>query len=309
MSSFLSEVKLPIQRLRRRIRTAYVERFHAFSPDQFRDTLFDLGIQPGDVVCAHSSFDQFLGFKGNVGDALKTLQETVGPDGGLLMPTQPFGGSAIDYARRQEITDLRRTPSRMGFLTEILRRSKGAVRTIHPTHPVAAWGSAGVALAQKDWEAKTPCGRGTAYHRMLECDAKILMLGTGVQPVTFYHCVEELIEPLMPVSPFTTEEFTMQTRDANGGLYTSSMRLFEPVLSARRRMSLMVPELQSRGSWQTTRIGHLDIILLSAREILEACRAMAERGEFCYLQDDSHDGGRQQVTAKTILENHKICGE
>ena len=30
-----------------------------------------VGVRPGDVVCVHSAFDQFLGFQGNVGDALK----------------------------------------------------------------------------------------------------------------------------------------------------------------------------------------------------------------------------------------------
>jgi aminoglycoside 3-N-acetyltransferase len=237
----------------------------------------------------HSAFDRFLGFEGNVADALKVLQAVTGSEGGLVMPTQPFGGSAIDYARSQAVTDLRRMPSRMGFLTEILRRTKGAVRSINPTHPVAAWGEAAVALVGDDWQAGTPCGAGTVYHRLLDCDAKILMLGTGIQPMTFYHCVEELIEPLMPASPFTEEQFTMQTRDVDGEVYTSTMRLYEPGLSARRRMSLMVPEFKGKDALQTTRIGHLDIILVSAREVLSACKSMAERGEFCYLPASSGD--------------------
>ncbi len=69
----------------------------------------------------------------------------------------------------------------------------------------------------------------------------------------------------------------------------SHMRLFEPGLSARRRMSFLVPDLKARGLWHTTRIGRLDVILVSAREVLEVCRSMAERGEFCYLP----------ITAKT----------
>jgi hypothetical protein len=64
--------------------------------------------------------------------------------------------------------------------------------------------------------------------------------------MTFYHCVEELIEPLLPASPFTSERFSLRTRDAQGCLYTSRMRLFEPALSARRRLSLMVPFLEQR---------------------------------------------------------------
>jgi hypothetical protein len=61
------------------------------------------------------------------------------------------------------------------------------------------------------------------------------------------------------------------------------MRLFEPVLSAKRRMSLMVPDLQRRGFWNEARVGRLDIILVRAADVLDTVRAMANDGRFCYL--------------------------
>lgn len=273
------------RRLRNRLRTAYVDRFHAFTPADLLAALRGLGVQPGDVLCVHSAFERFVGFRGNVKDALEVLQGAVGKQGGVMMPTQPFNGTVIDYVRKHPVTDLARSPSRMGFMTEILRRTPGAERSISPTHPVALWGDAALRLLGNDWEAGTPCGRGTAYHRLLEGGGKILMLGTGLQPMTFYHCVEELIEPLMPFSPFTDEEFTLQTRDARGRLYTSRMRLYEPARSARRRMSVLAPELKARGFWREARVGRLELILLEPADVLEACRAMAGRGQFCYLTE------------------------
>lgn len=282
---FLGGLKAPVRQFRHRVRTAYIRRFHAFTPADFRDVLRGLGVREGDVLCVHSSFDRFLGFRGNVGDAIQVLQDAVGPAGGLVMPTQPFNSTAIEYVRTHPVTDLARAPSLMGLMTEILRRTRGTVRSVNPTHPVSAWGDRGVGLVEKDWEARTPCGRGTAYHRLLEAGGKILLLGTGAQPMTFYHCVEELIEPLMPFSPFTAEEFTLTTKDAKGSLYTSRMRLFEPGLSARRRMSLLVPELKASGFWKEARVGRLEMILLDAADVLEGCRAMASRGQFCYLAE------------------------
>jgi aminoglycoside N3'-acetyltransferase len=281
--AFLNGLKTSVKRLRRSARTAYVNRFHAFTPDDFCRSLNDLGVQSGDVLCVHSSFESFQGFQGKVGDALRSLQESVGADGGIIMPTQPFSCTAVEYARRHPVTDLVRAPSLMGFMSEILRRSPGTRRSINPTHPVVAWGSRGLSLLGNDWEAGTPCGRNTAYHRLLERNGKILMLGTGLQPMTFYHCVEELIEPLMPVSPFTEEVFALRTRDATGTVHESRMRLFEPDLSARRRMSLLVPELQARGWWTEGSVGRLSLILLSTANVLNACRSMAEKGQFCYL--------------------------
>jgi aminoglycoside 3-N-acetyltransferase len=280
---FLDGLKPAAKRLRQRARTAYITRFHAFTPADLLAALRGLGVRTGEVICVHSSFEQFLGFRGGIPDALRTLQESVGPEGGLVMPTQPFTSTAIEYVRKHPVTDLVRAPSLMGFMTEILRRTPGVVRSISPTHPVAAWGARATQLVGNDWEAGTPCGQGTAYSRMVDADTKIVMLGTGPQPMTFYHYVEELIEPLMPASPFTAEVFTLQTRDAKGNLYTSRMRLFEPGLSARRRMSLMVPDLKRRGGWQETRLGRLEIILVRAVEVRDTVCAMANDGRFCYL--------------------------
>jgi aminoglycoside 3-N-acetyltransferase len=290
--AFLNGLKPPVKRFRHRARSAYINFFHSFTPAEFRETLRGLGVRAGDVLCVHSSFDQFLGFRGNVGEALQALKDSVGPEGGILMPTQPFTSTAIEYVRTHPVTDLARAASLMGIMTELLRRTKGVVRSINPTHPVAAWGDKGVRLVGNDWEARTPCGQGTAYHRLIEDDGKILMLGTGVQPMTFYHCVEELIEPSMPSSPFTKEVFTLQTKDAKGRLYTSRMRLFEPTLSAKRRMSLLVPELKASGYWREARLGRLEIICLKAAEVLEACRSMAKKNRFCYLREefDRHRG-------------------
>jgi aminoglycoside 3-N-acetyltransferase len=279
----LNGLKQRLRRLQHSARIAYINRFHSFTPAEFSQLLHGLGVRKDDVICVHSSYDKFAGFQGNVGDALKCLQDAVGQGGGIVMPTQPFRSTAIAYARAHAVTDIARAPSLMGLMTEILRRTRGAERSINPTHPVAVWGERGVALLGRDWEARTPCGQGTAYHRLLDVDAKILMLGTGLQPMTFYHCVEELIEPTMPFSPFTAEEYTLQTKDAKGNLYTSKMRLFESNLSARRSMSLLIPELKERGFWTEAAIGRLDVIAVRAIDVLEACRSMARKGRFCYV--------------------------
>jgi hypothetical protein len=81
----------------------------------------------------------------------------------------------------------------------------------------------------------------------------------------------------------TVEEFTLQTKDAKGNLYTSCMRLFEPTLSGRRRMSLLIPELRLRGFLKESHVGRLQVILLNAHDVLAACRSMAQKGRFCYL--------------------------
>ena len=129
--------KGPKERLkgwRKRLRLVYVRRWRAFGPDDLLAALRRLGITPGDVLMVHSSFDRFAGFSGKPTDVLRVLQDAVGPTGTLLMPTLPFTGTAVEYVSRGEIFDVRRTPSRVGLLTELFRRSPGVVRSVHPTH-------------------------------------------------------------------------------------------------------------------------------------------------------------------------------
>ena len=59
-----------------------------------------LGLRPGQVVMVHSSFDRFAGFTGKPSEVIQALEDAVGPEGTLLMPTLPFTGEHpwIPYA-------------------------------------------------------------------------------------------------------------------------------------------------------------------------------------------------------------------
>ena len=100
--------------------------------------------------------------------------------------------------------------------------------------------------------------------------------------MTFFHGIEEILEPDMPFSPFTQEWFTLQTRDLTGNLVASRMRLFEPQLSRRRDLRLLVPTLKSQGFWQEGHVGKLSMIALQATQVLAACRILAKQGMYCY---------------------------
>ena len=230
----------------------------------------------------HSSFDRFEGFRGSLGDALRVLQDAVGPDGGLLMPTFSFRGTAVEYARTQPLLDVRRTPSRMGFITEIFRRLPGVRRSLHPTHPVAGWGAKAVNLLDSHRFAPTPCGAGSPFQKLLEVDAWVLLLGVDVRSMTFFHYLEEELESRMPFSPFTRERFTLSVRDEKGETWPVSMRLYEPVVSRQRDVRLMVPYLKGRGFWREGRVGRLNGILLRCRDVQQVAAEMAAAGRFCY---------------------------
>lgn len=280
------ERRRAVKGLLKRVRRAWLRRWSSYGREDFVAILRQLGVRLGDVVFVHSSFDRFEAFNGKPTEIIVALQEAVGPAGTLLMPTLPFTGTAVEYVAHGGIFDVVRTPSGMGLLSELFRRSPGVARSVHPTHPVAAWGRRAEEIIAGHHLAATPCGMGSPYTRLLEYDGKILLLGTGIAAMTFFHAVEERLEPEMPFTPFTKETFLLYSRDRDGTVLASTTRLFAPEVSRLRNLAPLTAALQERGAWRAARLGGLELIFLGVADVVEACRDLAKRGVYCYDHRD-----------------------
>ncbi len=254
----------------------------SFGAEEFARLVGKLGVTRGDTLLVHSSLSGFEGYRDGVPSIIRILQESVGPKGTILMPTQPFQGTAVDYVRKGEMFDVARTPSKMGIITEVFRRSPGVVRSVHPTHPVAVWGAGADDIIRDHYRSETPCGKGTPYARFGDRGGKILLLGTGINCLTYYHSLEEDIEGRIPVSPFTEETFDIRSRDANREIVQTRNRLFEPGLSRLRDMRPTIPYFKARGVWRDGWVGTLYAILLSASDLRSVVYEMLDKDEYCY---------------------------
>jgi aminoglycoside 3-N-acetyltransferase len=277
-----SSVKRRLRGHWKSLRLAVVRASCAFTGADFLQAIRNIGIGVGDTLLVHSSLDQFEAFKGKPTDVISLLQEAVGSSGTLLLPTLPYSGTAVDYANESGVFDVNKTPSKMGLLTELFRRTPGVIRSVHPTHTVAIWGAAAAELAAGHSEANTPCGAGTPYARLLERKGKILFLGCHIDSMTFFHTIEELLEPRMPFSPFTKELYILRSRDVGGHIRVTRTRLFEPRYSRKRNLEIMIPILKQRGAWKEKRVGTLHILLLEAQQVWAACEMLASQGIYCY---------------------------
>ena len=276
------QLKTRIKKHLKEARRRFYGVFRSFSAADLRQTLVGLGVARGDAVLVHSSFDAFEGFQGKPTDVLTELQQLVGRSGLLLMPTMTFSGTAVDYARANPVVDLARVPSRMGLLTEMFRRSPGVVRSVHPTHPVAIWGDDANLVAKDHYLAVTPCGAGSPFDALRKRQGKIVLLGTDIGVLTYYHLLEELLEPELPLGAFTEEVFSLRCKLRDGTEVKSQGRLFEPAVSRRRNLHKMVPGLQKSGAWHEARVGGLKVVVLAATDVEREVRSMCVRGVYCY---------------------------
>lgn len=147
---------------------------------------------PNDVemIMVHSSFDQFLPmFNGTAKDLLSCLLEVCGPERTLVMPSFVMGGRNYDAASyyHNRPFNVRTTPSEMGLVSELLRRTPGALRSLHATASICALGplakelTAGHHLTKKGLTPDSPFG--------LMCRRPTAILGLGVE---YFRCLSHV---------------------------------------------------------------------------------------------------------------------
>ena len=157
-----------------------------------------VGIHRGDTIMIHSQLFS-LGTLGDIPDRealcdriIVALLDVIGTEGTLILPTFTFSFC------RKKVYDPANTPSEMGVLTEIGRKLRGAIRTLHPIYSVAVLGRASFRFL--DASTCSCFGEGS-FFSFLRDEAKetgrvkFLSLGIDLPPtaLTYVHHVEECV--------------------------------------------------------------------------------------------------------------------
>src|SRR5690242_7932293 len=95
---------------------------------QITNAVRALGVAPVDCLLVHSSLKCFGHVEGGAQTVVKALLECAST---VIMPTFNYDQFAFDPTS---------TPSLTGAITEAFRQTPGAIRSLHPTHSVAAIG-------------------------------------------------------------------------------------------------------------------------------------------------------------------------
>jgi aminoglycoside 3-N-acetyltransferase len=165
-----------------------------FTNSEFMDFLQRLGFTPGAMIMVHSSFSNV---KRRVPDItpemlIRQMQELVGREGTLLMPTFSFRGRQSHYVDTHTHFDVQQTPSSVGVMTEVFRKMPGVVRSYHPTHSVAAWGRYAKDILSTHHLGST-FGVTSPFYRLREFDGLVVGLGRRYRyTFTITHVAEEL---------------------------------------------------------------------------------------------------------------------
>jgi aminoglycoside 3-N-acetyltransferase len=140
-----------------------------FTTTVLAESFRSLGILSGARLIVHSALRQLGPVDGGADAVLDALLTCIGPTGLLAVPTFTYFNEVFDPAE---------TPGRTGILTETARLRSNAVRSLHPTHSVAAIGQGAEALVAGH-ERLPGLGIDSPLDRLAKDGGGILLLGVG----------------------------------------------------------------------------------------------------------------------------------
>lgn len=144
-----------------------------------------LGLSKGDTILVHSSYKSFGGIEGGPQTVIDAIKSILTNDGTLIVPTFNYDFcSGVPF-------DIKKTPSKMGIISELVRLDVDSKRTQDPVF------SFGVIGKHRDYLtnliSEHSFGSDSIFAKLRELNAKIMIIGlTYNESMTFFHHVEEI---------------------------------------------------------------------------------------------------------------------
>lgn len=173
----------------------------------------------------------------------------------LVMPTHTY--CYPDATGQTPLFDVTSTPSLVGAITDYFWRQNGVIRSLHPTHSLAAEGPGSDALCSGHDRCDTPCGTGTPYHRLVTDDCGVLMFGANMSTYTLFHTAEDAASvPYL----YESQPYTLRIKDAAGNERPFPMRRQD--YRVTRRFDAMADWLESRDLLRRLKLGRAELLWL-----------------------------------------------
>jgi len=196
-----------------------------------------------------------------------------------LTPTNTFEGSVTVFLHTIDNIDLRNAVSRTGIISETLRLRKEALRSIHPSHPVAAVGKRAKELLAGHNSGDSPAGVESPYGKVTQLDnGKILLMGVTNRNNTCFHTAEEYYTPYI----FIGETFVKSVTALDGSVYDVKVKGY--CTGIRRNFTVLDGKMYDTGTMKSCKIGNAVISLIKAKDLLNLLRLELSKDPYILLE-------------------------
>lgn len=233
---------------------------------QVVDTLKSIGVKEGDVVMLHSSLSKLGYVEDGATTIINSFLTVIKKSGTLVMPSFPAMGFNYDYLKTNPLFDVKNTPSKMGIITENFRKMQYAKRSLHPTDSVCAFGRRADEITKTHYNQITPYNQNSPFYKLVELNAKIVLLGVDLDSLTNFHTLEDAIENFkFPV--YHSTEFKTQLIDENGVLQTMLTKVHNPEYSKKRQCNAFIKPFIDAGLMKSFTLGLATCYIIEANHL------------------------------------------
>ena len=271
--------------LKHRAVGAYVARFRTYGPMEFGAALEQLGVRPGDALMVHASMHALSGFTGSPSQLVSQLKEAVGEEGLVVMPSMTYSDSTQAFLLRAEPLRIATSPSRMGLLSEMFRRSRGVCRSINPAHPLLAWGRDALEFVAGHDRTSYSFGDASPFRKLLDRDAAILCLDVPLEAVTFTHFLEDRHRDRLPFALYEPEPLEGRVVDRSGHTHVVQTFVLSEESRRRRCEDVLWRSARRTGAVRTARVGNSRLQLMRCASLTRLFDQMFESGENWFRAD------------------------
>jgi aminoglycoside 3-N-acetyltransferase len=255
-----------IIRIALRRKNEILRRAFPISPAILSRTLDRLVTNKTDVLFVHSSLSSLGFITGGAGTVVSALRKKCNT---LVLPTHtycyPVSGKPDGTVYNPETTK-----SLVGAISDWFWQQPGVVRSLHPTHSLAATGTEAKEICAGHNMCDTPCGAGTPYEKLLNRRAAVLMLGCTMNTYTLFHTSEHLAKcPYLYYPDPTNVSYV----DTDG--QAVAIRMWRQNMEYPRRFTSMEEELE--GSHLLVRMKFRAGTLLYIPDALDVHNYLMER--------------------------------
>jgi len=219
------------------------------------------GIKPDSTVIVHTSMKALGEVEGGCDGLIDGFTSYL-TDGLFIVPTHTWA----NVGASQPVYDVRKTVPCIGALPTVAAFRADGVRSLHPTHSVAAFGKRAAQFVSGEEKAGSPCPVGFVWSRLYDEDATILLLGVKLNRNTYIHAVDELLD----VPGRLVDPIPLKIIDYNGCEYSISFRKHGETGS--EEYEKYREAFENAGAMTNSRLGNAEVGIVSARRATEVLK-------------------------------------
>ena len=237
------------------------------------EALEALGLTRGAVVFMHSSLSSLGEVDRGADTVVDAVLDVLGPDGTLAVPT-----FCSINRRRNQTYDPDTTPSEVGQITNALRSRPEAFRSPHIWQSMSAIGKRAEEMMSVHrpvaWAADGP------FWRLYEWDAYIMLLGVPYFRSTFWHLIEQWVQPAYG----RWKESTGRIRNPDGSESPLKEITFGPRPGHAHDFNKLGSRMEAQGLVSTGAVGNAMARLYRARDAFDTGVAEYRKDPTLFIQ-------------------------